>query len=132
MDENTGEEQGGRRAFPWPVLVAAVVVVLGLLAAGVTLTLAGQDQGQILGLLAGLATVAGVLLGVFERLFSQQQALDAKQDKQTEILQQVKWNTNGNLQRIIDAAVASAAAKHFPINGSTDPEQTPGPEKLAA
>jgi hypothetical protein len=124
--------ESNRGPIPWPVAVGALVVIVGLLAVGVVLSLAGQSETQIIGLLMGLATVAGVLLTAFGKLITDHRSLIVKQDKQTEILEQVKWNTNGNLQRIINQAVSQAmlnAKQDKEIQGAKPPEK---PESLAA
>lgn len=108
MSSDGEEAKKAPRSAPWAVAVSSGVVLLGLLAAGVVLALSGRSEAEIVGLLMGLATVAGVILPLVGKLIGEHRQLMIKQDQQTQILQQVAWNTNGNLQRIINQAVAHA------------------------
>jgi uncharacterized transporter YbjL len=109
MSQHRSPDQQARYSGPpWPVALCAALVVAGLLAAGVVLAEAGWDSGQIIGMLTGFVTVAGGILAALGKLMADHRTLVDKQDDQSATLNQIAWNTNGNLKRLINEAVASA------------------------
>lgn len=128
-DDNTGNHYTGP---PWPVALCAVLLVVGLLGAGVALAEAGWDSGQIIGLLTGFVTVAGAILAALGKLMAEHRELVAKQDEQTGTLRKIAWNTNGNLKRIVNEAVANALQDQQIRNGAPSTTTDVDPRNRAA
>lgn len=91
----------------WPIVLAILFVVLGLLGAAVALAYAGWSQESIIGLLLGLGTIAGTTLPLIGKILSDTHA-------QTETINEIHDNTNGKLRAAVEAAVTKALDERFP------------------
>lgn len=85
-------------------MIAGALVLVGLIAAGVTLGLQGWKSEQIVGLLVAVGTAGGGLLQVLNKLSSVQQATA----DQNAVLATISHNTNGVLSAKINSAIDAA------------------------
>lgn len=90
-------------------VIAAIVAVLGVIAAVVVLSLAGSDPGEVALLVAALLPTAGVLVTLVDRA---SKVLDETRH-QSRVLSAIDHQTNGSLDDRIAAAVASALENRF-------------------
>lgn len=86
-------------------VVAATVMVVALIAAGVALAFAGWESGSIVGFLAGLAGVGGTVVALLDKLVTVQRV----NVEQTQQLTTIERRTNGELDARIRAGSEAAA-----------------------
>lgn len=89
------------------VIFASVALVIGLLGAAVALSYNNRPPEFIIGILGAVGTTGALLIPVIGKLF----ALGDLNQHQTDQLDTIEHQTNGELDRKINAAVNAAAQR---------------------
>ena len=90
-----------RPGITWPLAAAAIAITLGLAGMSVALAFAGWKPESIVGFVIALGSGLGAVLGVVGKMM----IINADQ---SERIEEIAENTNGNLRRIIQTEVRSA------------------------
>lgn len=102
-------------ATAW-TLGAAVVIVLGLLGAGVALAAAGWKETSIIGLLTAVGTIAATLLAVLPKLV-----------QLNEKVEQVAHQTNGQMRQLISDTIRDEMHRAGLSQPAPTPQRTERP-----
>ena len=98
-------------------LWAGLGVLVAVLVAGVALAVSGMDAAGIIALLTGLATIAGTMVAMLDKLTTVHR-INAEQDKKIDVIEE---RTNGGLEPRIQNAVAAALDDKFGPSNRADP-----------